>query len=380
MRKELSRGMHGMTDDEVRAVQTLVTSFLDNQDSRGLDVGNPSHLTRLVDHVRAEFSDMAEDDLRMVVAMCWLGPRTAGVPPAAMRHDLCSILRRCVNDERERVDRVMEFVIAYGCGQWRKVQLGGGGWEHRWHGALRGLVRALEPAVAQANRWLAEHVVKFPQNRDASHDKNFPEDTAVWSDAWLLATRLVRPEHSIYLEEQESLSFTCVPEGTDCTLPAHDYRHTVLPGAKAIWTVQEGKGVLVLPNGQSRALAAGTIAILIARDEDAIIKTAKNEQSQQARLSAGEEANLQGPKMLVVWECTCGTTHCQERHRLHSWDPLLTVKTTETEERHTHKEEKPLTLWDFVASAVKGPQLRIQTGSFVQGLYFPLLAQEGCTQ
>jgi hypothetical protein len=39
-----------------------------------------------------------------------------------------------------------------------------------------------------------------------------------------------------------------------------------------------------------------------------------------------------------------------------------------------------LTLWDFVASAVKGPQLRIQTGSFVQSLYFPLLVQEGCPQ
>ena len=84
--------------------------------------------------------------------------------------------------------------------------------------------------------------------------------------------------------------------------------------------------------------------------------------------------------MLLVWECTCGTTHCQDRHRLNSWDPLQTVKTTETEESYAHKEEKPLTLWDFVASAVKGPQLRIQTGSFVQGLYFPLLAQEGCTQ
>ena len=380
MRKELSRGMRDMTDDEARAVQTRVTSFLDNQDGRGLDVGNPSHLARLVDHARAEFSDLAEDDLRMVVAMCWLGPQSAGVPPADMRHDLHSILRRCVTDERERVDRIMEFVIAYGCGQWRNVQLGGGGWEHRWHGALRGVVRALEPAVAQANRWLAEHVVKFPQNRGVPHDKNFPEDTAVWSDAWLLATRLVRPEHSLYLEEQESLTFACAPEGTDCASSTQDYRHTIFPGAKAIWTVPEGKGVLVLPNGQSRTLAAGTTVFLIARDEDAIIKTAKNEQSQQIRFSAGEEANLQGPKMLLVWECTCGTTHCQDRHRLNSWDPLQTVRTTETEESSSRKEEKPLTLWDFVASAVKGPQLRIQTGSFVQGLYFPLLAQEGCTQ
>ena len=369
-----------MTEDEVLTVHTRVTSFLDDQGGRGLDVGNPAHLARLVNHARADFADMAADDVRMVVAMCWLGPQAAGVPPPAMRHDLRNILRRCVTNERERVDRVMEFVIAYGCGQWRNVPLGGGGWEHRWHGALRGLVRALEPAVAQANRWLAEHVVKFPQNRGIPNDKNFPEDTAVWSDAWLLATRLVRPEHSLHLEEQESLTFTCGPEGIDCVSSAQDYRHTIFPGAKAIWTVPEGIGVFVLPNGQSRALAAGTTVLLIARDEDAIIKTAKNGQSQQTHLSTGEEAIVQGTKMLVAWECTCGTTHCQERHRLHSWDPLLTVRMTETEERYTYEEEKQLTLWDFVASAVKGPQLHIQTGSFVQGLYFPLLAQEGCTQ
>ena len=372
--------MRGMTDDEVRTIQTRVTSFLADQDGRGLDVGNPSHFAQLVDHARAGFVDIAEDDVRMVVAMCWIGPRSAGDPPAAMRQDLRSILRRCVTDERERIDRVMEFVIAYGCGQWRDVQRGGGGWEHRWPGALRGLVRALEPAVAQTNRWLAEHVVRFPQNRAAPQDKNFPEDTAVWSDAWLLATRLVRPEHFFSLEEQESLSFACVPEGTDCTSSMHDYRHTIFPGAKAIWTVQEGKGMLVLPHGRSCAIAAGTTVIVIARDEDAIIKTAKNEQSQQIRFSTGEEANLQGPNILVVWECTCGTTHCQERHRLHSWDPLQTVRTTGIKESSSRKEAKSLTLWDFVASAVKGPQLRIQTGSFVQSLYFPLLAQEGCTQ
>src|SRR5581483_4347459 len=164
--------------------------------------------------------------------------------------------------------------------------------------------------------------------------------------------------------EQEGLTFTCGTEGTDCVSSAQDYHYTVSPGAKATWTVPGGEGVLVLPNGQFRALAAGTTVLLIARDEDAIIKTAKNEQSQQTRLSVGEEATLRGPERLVVWECTCGTTHCQERHRLHSWDPLPTVRMSETEGRPAyHKEEKPLTLWNFVASAVKGPQLRIQTGS-----------------
>jgi hypothetical protein len=41
------------------------------------------------------------------------------------------------------------------------------------------------------------------------------------------------------------------------------------------------------------------------------------------------------------------------------------------------KKEVALTLWDYVASAIKGPQATIKTGAFVQGMYFPLLTQEG---
>lgn len=54
------------------------------------------------------------------------------------------------------------------------------------------------------------------------------------------------------------------------------------------------------------------------------------------------------------------------------------VQKTVTDAGSRTKEGTALTLWNFVASAMKGPQLRIQTGSFVQGIYFPLLTQEGC--
>jgi hypothetical protein len=367
-----------MTEDEVRAVQARAKGCLNDENGRGLDVGNPSHFVLLVNRTRSELAGVAEDDLRVVVAMCWLGPQSAGIPPVAMCHDLLGILRRWIPDERVRLERIMEFAIAYGCGKWREIQAGCGGWEHRWQGAMRGLVRALEPAVAQANRWLAEHVVGFPQYRGIPRDKDFPEDTAVWSDAWMLATRLVRPEHLFHLEEKETLTITCMPEGTECTTAARDYRQTILPGAKALWTVREGEGVLILPGRRFFTLETGITALIIARDEDTLIKTTGNGQNQQARLKAEEEANVQGPTMLAIWECTCGTTHCIERHRLHTWDPTQRVQKAGTQDEQKKKEETPLTLWDFVASAVKGPQPRIQTGSFVQGIYFPLLAQEGC--
>jgi len=146
-----------MTDGEARAVQERVEDYLSSKEAYGLDVGNPLHFELLVSRARPGLARVAADDLRVVVVMCWLGPQSAGIPPIAMRNNLLGILRRVVSDERERLERVMEFAIAYGCGKWRQVQPGYGSWEQRWQGAVRGLVRALEPAVEQANRWLAEH-------------------------------------------------------------------------------------------------------------------------------------------------------------------------------------------------------------------------------
>jgi hypothetical protein len=365
-----------MTDDEVRTVQGRVDSYLSSKDGRSLDVGNPSHLTLLVQDARSGLANVAEDDLHLVVATCWLGPPSTGIPPATLRQDLLDMLRQCVPDESARLGRVMEFVIAYGCGKWRQVKAGSGKWEQRWQGAMRGLVRALEPAVEQANRWLADHVVGFPQERSVARAEGFPEDTAVWSDAWMLATRFVRPEHSLLLPEGDTLTVECTPEGTEINTSAQDYQAIAPPGAKAVWTVQDKDGTLLLACGRPLALAADATVLLIARDEDTLVKTAVGTSGQQVRLRVGESASIEGPATLALWECTCGTTHCRERHRLEAWDPTRVVQKTSIEEQQP-KADVPLTLWDCVASAVKGPQASIKTGAFVQGVYFPLLAQEG---
>jgi hypothetical protein len=365
-----------MTDDEVRTVQGRVDGYLSSKDGRSLDVGNPSHLALLVKFARSGLTDVAEDDVYLGVAMCWLGPPSAGIPPATLRQDLLDILRRYVPDEFERPERAMEFVIAYGCGKWRPVKAGAGGWEQRWQGAMRGLVRALEPAVEQANRWLAGHVVGFPQERSVARAEGFPEDTAVWSDAWMLATRFVRPEHPLLLREGAALTMECTPDGTEIRVSTQDYQTTTPPGAKAVWTVQEKDRALLLSCSQFLALAAGAIVLLIARDEDTIVKMLVSTSGQQARLRIGESASLEGPATLTLWECTCGTTHCRERHRLDMWDPTQVVQKTSIEEQK-RQVVASLTLWDCVASAVKGPQANIKTGAFVQGIYFPLLAQEG---
>jgi hypothetical protein len=245
---------------------------------------------------------------------------------------------------------------------------------------MRGLVRVLEPAAAQANRWLAAHVAGFPQDRDLAKNKDFPEDTALWSDAWLLATRLVHPEHTWRIENQETLTIACLPEGIECTMSAQDCQLLIPPGAKILWTLEGNETELILPHSQAVTLPIGGTVLLIARDDDAIIRIFTGERSQQMHLKMEEEAEIAGPTTLALWECTCGTTHCRTRHRLETWDPMQMVQKAVTEDGHGRKEAAPLTLWDFVASAVKGPQPRVQTGSFVQGAYFPLLAQEGWDQ
>jgi hypothetical protein len=77
-------------------------------------------------------------------------------------------------------------------------------------------------------------------------------------------------------------------------------------------------------------------------------------------LKAGDAAEIRGPRTLLLWSCRCGHEKCVERHRLDSWDP-----------------SSGITLWSYITSAIKGPQVTIQAGSFLAGMYSSLLATEG---
>ena len=365
-----------MTDEQVLAIQQFVEHYLSSKAGRFLDIGVPAHFAALVEAARSTVTTVREEALWIVVATCWLGPRRAGIPPASVREQLQELLQGYASDEPARLARVMEIVIAYGCGKWRQVFAGSGGWEHRWQGAMRGLVRAMEPAVAQANRWLAAHVVNFPNEHEGSRRGASSGDTTDWSDAWLLGIRFVCPEKALRLQDDEVLTLECTTRGIELLAPEQGYQFFVPPGAKALWTVQEYTGAIELPHGQSLPLPAHTTLLFIARDDDVILKTTTEGRERQMRLRVGDSATLTGPATLSLRECTCGTTHCIERHRLAGWDPRQKVQKADAEENQT-KIEGSLTLWDCLAAAVKGPQATMKTGAFVQGLYFPLLAQEG---
>ncbi len=371
-----------MTDAQAAALQQFVEAYLDSRAGRTLDIGTPDHLTTLVEAAGAAILGIAEEDLWVGVAMSWLGPHGAGAPPAAMRTHVHEILTQMEPQRDLRLTRVIEVVIAYGCGKWREVpaghssQIGAGSWEQRWQGAMRGLVRAMEPALAQANRWLAAHVVGFPNDRHGGSGGAPQESTALWSDAWLLAVRFAGPEQFLQLPEDEA-AFTVeyTGEGLELATVDQTYASFVPPGAKALWTIHDRATAFALPSGHFLPLPEHATMLLLTRDEDVMIKALAEGQEQQARLKPGEVGALIGPTTIQLRACTCGTTHCLERHRLAGWNPAKRVLKGDTDEQR-EKTEAPLTLWDAVASAVKGPQATLKTGAFVQGMYFPLLAQE----
>src|SRR6185503_6796065 len=139
-----------MDDQKAEEVRRSVEDFLCSASAQGLDIGKGEHFERMVSYVRhsVEGDDQIdENELRMITAMCWVGPSRSGIPPQEQREELMRLMRGILPETDRQNKRTMEFVLAYGCGKWRKVEAGEGGWKQRWPGAMQGLQRALEPAV-----------------------------------------------------------------------------------------------------------------------------------------------------------------------------------------------------------------------------------------
>ena len=108
-----------MTEEAVRFVGEQVELFLRGDTGRGFDIGKPLSFEALLNFVRTRdqgvLARFAEDEFRLITAICLLGPATAGIPPAATRDHLIEIARRFEPGESKRLERAMEFAIAFGC-------------------------------------------------------------------------------------------------------------------------------------------------------------------------------------------------------------------------------------------------------------------------
>jgi hypothetical protein len=236
-----------------------------------------------------------------------------------------------------------------------------GAWNTPWQGALRAMARGMIGAVREADTWVRHRVTEFPRK----------SDIRLWHDATRLAWRIAQPE---YVQK--------LLPGQPIRIPG-DTRG--LGAAKAVWTIVQGKATLTGPRKRVLILPQGTKLICgdFATHIDIQVKIPGVQQTSHVQVPHGTTAEITTtePTDIARWECGCGHQACAERHRLAAWDPAAMVERTRVVRNKDGQPEKvkdatPLTLWNFVASAVKGPRQPIKTGSFPQGMYFPLLTEE----
>lgn len=212
------------------------------------------------------------------------------------------------------------------------------------------------------------------------------QDNATW------ATARSRVERDWHLSDGDTLSITPGVTGT-CSrnhAPAQSIRIPVgsaleiAGGSADCLVVHNGHGHLMQVDGEASCLLkvkmrsaeftcvetpgrqpcwSGTAPVgseitVTGRGGDARV-TAAVPVERGVRLVSGQTATMTGPFDIAVRECACGTAECERRHRLSSWVAAA------------------VSLWAFVASAVKGPSRSITLGSFAQGMYAALLCTEG---
>ena len=309
----------------------------------------------LVDYVRSEIDfEAAEDGLRVVTAACALGPAYDGLPPASDRERLLRVLRQHEPTSlRKRLDRVLEFAIAYGVGTWREPDSGRERWHTRWQGAVRALVRLARHSLEEVDRWCGQYVLCYP----------YLGRQALWGEGTELADWLYDPTEPLALSGCQALEMCCKDDGAveammQAGAAAPECVETVRPGARWIFSTA-GTGVtLSLPprgnrsQGQLRFPAATKITVF-AHDQQAEIRYPNKLKNVTFALRPDEACCLgpSGEAGLAIWKCTCGHEACaRARHRLGAWSP------------------KAATLWSFVASAVKGTDKGTRTGTLEQSM------------
>ncbi|MEN8131928.1 MAG: hypothetical protein ABFS45_17450 [Pseudomonadota bacterium] len=298
----------------------------------------------------------APHELEMVAAMGWLGPRT-GFPPSDMRADLFERFRQ-VNQQRWKTEArrkcILGLVTAYGCGWARNINSPTEGWNGQWEGARVALTRVIAHSVQDAYNQLEEQQVGI----------EFPEPSY---DAAILAIRLLKPLSHIDVDPDKALRIESGEINSRITI-AGRVETDLPPGSKAVYTYKGARrGALISKDGRPPIpLLSGAKIVVESRDGGTRPKVSFNNglKARELPLKPGQSAVIEGPASFEVWECTCGWKHCHQKHRLAAWSP----------------EGPTRFLTNFIASAVKGPQLRIRANSFLQqSMLGALWAREGFT-
>lgn len=345
---------------EIRKVWGAVNRFFRERRSSAAIL--PKEFVVLCETVRAQNIVQTDDEalLKLITAACALGPGRTH-PPEAVIADL----RRITAQEPGTGDNPhFDAVVAYGCGKWRTLQHNGDPWHDEWPGAFLTLIRSCQIPVSESLAWLDQHLYGFRKLTSKRYkdpdDKNFTD--FVWRDSACLASYLVRPELPVQLTEDMkwTIHFPAVEEGAVLSIEPGGIVEYIPPGAKAVYDVLTPTSLHAHRNSKrniEQPLPNETRIRILPQDANASIMLPAG--ISDFKLKPGDSAWIEGPADLSRSSCACGNTNCKTRHRLSAWNP------------------REVSLQSFVSSAVKGPDVDIKLGTFITGMYFPLLCTEG---
>jgi hypothetical protein len=294
-----------------------------------------------------------EDELRVVTAMSWLGPR-GPAPPCGLRdHLLNAVLRPTIPDPAQRLKRALEFTLAYGCGRWASPSDPGAWSTMPWPNAVTVLRQEIQG-------WVREVLDRIVLQTTVG-----PADAR--GDAHLLASLLLHPLKTVEHDPGHPPRIDRAAAVTEIRVSRGHLTH-LGDEAKYVFRVL-GPAVVTsfkkpeTPRLQGKAVvgrrdwADGTRAVVTSRPSATWLEVPA---VRRLELEPWQWAIVEAPHDLEVFECACGTQGCPRKHRLGAWDPA---------------DARTITLWSFLASAVKGPQSDARYGSIVAGMYYPLLVQ-----
>jgi len=357
-----------MTDAQVETIRRQVELYLRRN---RLDIGKKAELEKLVVFLASMVgSGVGNTELRVVAAMCLLGPGSASstdlfeagespgagfpvyrgaqtVPPQLMIDAVLSLLKRFAERGVDDPSLVFDVVVAYGCGNWRDLFTSPTPWAGRWIGAVRAITRFMIPAIHGANQWFADRVVGCVSR---GQDQ-------LWGDAILLTEVFINPIIPMYLPRGRAIRLVC--KGQESWMLAMGARYTMPAGAKIVLKMRDG--AVVESDGRKPVSLGKDFRLVIAARDDELHVLPNGAIGGGMKLAKGGKASIQGPVSFELWSCRCGWSGCEKCHRLEAWEPRDPSKT----------------LAKFVALAVIGPGGRMHTRSFPQSIYYPHLASEG---
>jgi hypothetical protein len=309
-------------------------------------------------HVKPEVVGVA-------AALHLLSPSTAPYPPCEVQEVVAKVLRRI---ERRRIVRLAllpHLVLGIGAGV-RGVNFAfAPAWLPPWDGAVAGLIEMHKPFLAQSNKWAEGAIVGFPRRfrlGTREFDTEADEGQALDAMAAILAMRMIHPADTLQIGRRKTMTIKCYPGATEVLYQGRLYKD-LRAGAKYVMTLGDRATLTGLDR---RWLAPAWARLVFAAREDFMRGDLipRSGPAKKIILAPGRKLRLHGPARLHVHQCTCGTKHCVERHRLASWN------------------HRKVDLLNFIASAVKGTLIargaassQITLGAFVAGMYFALLTE-----